>query len=79
MKTQINIKSALFGLFVGVLAVIAIGAETAPNQVGRYRLVTGTNNGHGFALTIDTETGQVYGFAGDGGWPTDPKFWTKKE
>jgi len=56
MKTQIDIKSALCGLVVGVLAMFAIGAGTSSNQVGRFQ----TSGGSGFFLTIDTVTGKTW-------------------
>ena len=56
MKTQIDIKSALCGLAVGVLAMLAIGAGTSSNQLGRYQV----SSAAGFAILIDTQTGQAW-------------------
>lgn len=64
MKTQIDLKSVLVGLVVGVLAVFAIGASSFSAQSpGRYQIVAfnaGPNmtpNG----IIIDTSTGKVWG------------------
>jgi hypothetical protein len=57
MKTQIDIKSALCGIVVGVLAVLAIGAGTSSNEVGRYQISGGEN----YSVMVDTKTGQAWG------------------
>ena len=57
MKTQIDIKSALCGLVVGVLAMLAIGAGTSSNEVGRYQISSGAS----FSVMVDTKTGQAWG------------------
>jgi len=56
MKIQIDPKSALCGIIIGVLATFAIGAGTSPNQIGRFQ----TAGGGGFFLTIDTVTGKTW-------------------
>lgn len=57
MKTQIDIKSALIGLFAGIAAVLAIGASSStPHPLGRYQI--GGTASHAFV--IDTATGQVW-------------------
>jgi hypothetical protein len=57
MKTQIDIKSALCGLVIGVLAMFAVGAEQqSSNPAGRYQ----TASGSGFITIIDTTTGQAW-------------------
>lgn len=56
MNHRIDIKSALLGLLLGVLATVAIAAASGPGQVGRYQ-VAGTAN---FGLVLDTATGQVW-------------------
>lgn len=57
MKTQIDIKSALVGIIVGVLAVLAVGAGTSSNEVGRYQV----SSGAGYSIMFDTKTGQAWG------------------
>jgi hypothetical protein len=57
MKTQIDIKSALLGIAVGVLAMFAIGAGTGSNEVGRYQISSNPN----FSIIVDTKTGQAWG------------------
>ena len=58
MKTQIDLKSALCGLAVGVFAMLAIGAGTGTysNECGRYQVAVGAN----VALVIDTQTGKLW-------------------
>jgi hypothetical protein len=57
MKTQIDIKSAVFGIAVGVLAMFAIGAGTSSNEVGRYQITSSPS----FSVMVDTKTGQAWG------------------
>jgi hypothetical protein len=57
MKTKIDIKSALCGIVVGVLAVFAIGAATSSNEVGRYQISSSTS----FSVMVDTKTGRAWG------------------
>jgi hypothetical protein len=73
MKTQIDIKSVLCGVAIGVLAVFAIGAGTSSNQFGRYQAVTGT----GYALLVDTVTGKVWGRTEL--WQSTPEFYEPKQ
>lgn len=56
MKTQINFKSAFCGLAAGILVMLAIGAGTYSNEIGRYQIAAGGNVG----LVIDTKTGKVW-------------------
>jgi hypothetical protein len=58
MKAQIDIKSVLCGVAIGVLAVCAIGAATSSNDVGRYTVSAGQTS----AVILDTKTGQAWGF-----------------
>jgi hypothetical protein len=77
MNKQIDLKSALCGLAVGILAMLAIGAANPSNLVGRYQVVTAA----GFAAIIDTTTGQTWGanLAGPPGFQTTHAgFWEKK-
>lgn len=57
MKTPIDLKSLLCGLAIGVLAVFAIGAASSSSPVGKYQ----TTSAAGFALILDTSTGQAWG------------------
>jgi hypothetical protein len=54
MKTNIDIKSALLGLFIGALAVFGVAASTDSN--GRFQLCAEGS----YALIIDTTTGRVW-------------------
>jgi len=56
MNTRIDIKSALLGLALGVLATVAIAASTSSGAVGRYQIAGTANHG----LVLDTVTGQVW-------------------
>lgn len=75
MNKQIDLKSALIGLGLGVLVTLGIGAVSSPTSVGRYQ-VTGTGN-HG--LIIDTATGKVWrGYFPSNEGRTDGDFFTPK-
>ncbi|MCW5552649.1 MAG: hypothetical protein KIS67_10895 [Verrucomicrobiae bacterium] len=57
MNSKIDFKSALGGLAVGVLAMLAIGAtDGSSNRTGRFQ----TAGGAGFFITTDTVTGQSW-------------------
>jgi hypothetical protein len=61
MINKIDLKSALGGLIVGVLAMFALGAATSPNdEVGRYQIQTCPGNPTGYAVLLDTATGKVW-------------------
>ena len=60
MKTQIEIKSILCGIVVGVLAVFVIGAGTSSNPIGKYQMQTLATPNGGFAFVVDTQTGEVW-------------------
>ena len=80
MKTQIDIKSVLCGVAIGVLAIFAIGAGTSSNPVGKYQ-VTGFGNGTGgwLAVMVDTQTGESWGYDfSRGGVSKSEKFWDAK-
>jgi hypothetical protein len=76
MKTQIDIKSALLGIVVGVLAVLAVGAGTASNEVGRYQVSTAAS----ISILLDSKTGQawVYVLPGVGGRNDNATFFDAK-
>ena len=58
MNTKIDLKSALCGLAVGVLAMLAIGAATSDSSKnGRYTCAAG---GDSLLLIVDSETGQAW-------------------
>lgn len=54
MKTNIDIKSAILGLFIGAIAMIGIASSTTSN--GRFQLCSEG----AYALIIDTDTGKVW-------------------
>jgi len=57
MKIQIDLKSILCGLIIGVAAMFAVGAGTSSNEIGRYQVAVNTG---AVALVIDTATGKVW-------------------
>jgi hypothetical protein len=73
MKSKIDLKSALLGLAVGVLGMLAIGAAESSNANGRYQVAGGA----GSFTIIDTATGQAWG-ANTTSQGTQPGFWDKK-
>jgi hypothetical protein len=78
MNTKIDLKSALCGLAVGVLAMLAIGAATPSNAIGRYQVASGS----GFVTIIDTTTGRAWGAnlatPAPGFQTIQPGFWEPK-
>ena len=76
MKTQIDLKSLLCGLTIGVLAMFAIGATEPSNPVGRYQVSTAA----GFVAIVDSQTGQAWGanLASPGFTGVHNGFWEKK-
>jgi hypothetical protein len=64
MKIQIDLKSAVLGLILGVAAMFALGADSdSQNQIGRYQIQVG-NNQNVLAVLVDTATGKVWSAAG---------------
>lgn len=59
MKVQIDLKSALCGLVMGIFVMLVIGAGSTAreNENGRYQVATEGN----VALVIDTWTGKAWG------------------
>ncbi len=57
MNLKLNLKSALLGLAVGVIAMLVVAATDSPNPVGRYQVAAGS----GFITIVDTTTGQAWG------------------
>jgi len=76
MKTKIDIKSALIGLLLGIVATVAIAAASSPSQVGRYQ-ISGAGS---FGLVLDTATGQVWTmfFSSSGGRNDGEAFYQPK-
>ncbi len=75
MNTNIDLKSAVVGLVLGIIATIAIAAASPPSQIGRYQIAGTGNDG----LIVDTATGQVWSahfFASEG--KTDRDFFLPK-
>jgi hypothetical protein len=80
MKIQIDLKSALCGLVIGIAAIFAVGAAISSNPVGRFQIQAAYDGGKGFALVLDTQTGEVWGMAGGSDWSNSKagKFWEQK-
>jgi hypothetical protein len=76
MKAQIDIKSVLCGVAIGVLAVFAIGAATSSNENGRYQVSTGQVT----SVIVDTRTGQAWGYGPQttSQYKSDANFWDSK-
>ena len=76
MNKKIEIKSALIGVAVGVVATLAIGASSPrATTVGRYQI--GGTASHG--LIIDSATGQAWSaYLPQQSGKTDGDFWTSK-
>jgi hypothetical protein len=74
MTTKIDLKSALCGLAVGVLAMLAIGAAESSNAIGRYQVAGGA----GSFTIVDTVTGQAWGANTASLQGAQPGFWDKK-
>ena len=58
MKMNIDLKSALFGLALGAMTILAVGAANSSSSppLGRYHCAAGT----GILLIVDTATGQAW-------------------
>lgn len=80
---KIELKSAAFGLALGILAMVAIAAESSSTPSGgRYQLVT-FSAGPGAepnAMIIDTSTGKVWSTKLTSNWrDSGGSFWDAKE
>jgi hypothetical protein len=58
MKINIDLKSALFGLALGSMTILAVGAANSSSSppLGRYQGAAG----QGILLIVDTATGQAW-------------------
>ena len=59
MKIQIDLKSILCGLIVGVAAMFVMGADSSSNESARYQISSGTTG----TVMVDTKTGQAWAYA----------------
>jgi hypothetical protein len=78
MKIQIDLKSVLCGVIIGVAAMFAMGADDSPsNPVGRYQIASSQN----FAVVLDTTTGRAWGanFVSTAQYRNDGNFWDAKD
>jgi hypothetical protein len=82
MKIQIDLKSAVVGLLIGAAAMFVVGAETSPNQNGRFQVAIASSqieNAGAVAVIVDTQTGQAWGVTARANWHDDAgKFWDAK-
>jgi hypothetical protein len=76
MKIQIDLKSTLLGLVMGVGIMFTVGASTAPKEVGTYQVAGGQLG----AVIIDTKTGQAWGYTPSSAIQNriDGNFWDPK-
>ena len=80
MKIQIDLKSALLGITVGVLGMFALGAGTSSNPTGKYQIAAAAApNGVVFSV-VDTQTGEVWGADSVANWGSSKgdRFWGAK-
>ena len=77
MKATIDFKSALCGLILGALAMLALGAESSSNGVGRYQVSAAA----GLGIIVDTKTGQAWCFGpiNTTQFRNDNDFWVRKD
>src|ERR1044071_1384139 len=78
MKIQIDIKSMLCGLVLGVATMFVLGASSvSSDQFGRYQVTTGQSA----SIIIDTATGRAWGFqpANTGQFRNDANFGTRSK
>jgi hypothetical protein len=77
MKIQVDPKSALCGLAIGVLAMLAMGADDAAPAIppARYQVSTGS----GISVIVDNQTGQAWMFNAGGPAHTDGNFFAEKK
>ncbi len=76
MNAKIDLKSTLLGVAIGVIGLLALGADSPSNQVGRYR----TEGSMPYFLLTDTVTGQVWaGNFQTGSKSTDADFFSPKK
>ena len=78
MKTQIDIKSVLCGVAIGVLAVFTIGAGISSNPVGKYQVAVGGAGVGAIAVMVDTQTGQAWGIDTQRTWKESGNFFDAK-
>jgi hypothetical protein len=63
MKTTIDLKSTLFGLCIGIAALVGLGAaEGGSRPTGRYQCSTGGD----IMLLVGTATGQAWAARANG-------------
>jgi hypothetical protein len=61
MKIQIDLKSAVCGLAIGIAAMFVMGADSKSGEVGRFQIShTSSGNGGDYITIIDTKTGEVW-------------------
>jgi len=76
MKIQIDLKSALCGLIIGVATMFALGMDSG-GSTGRYQVSSG---GQGSAIMVDTITGKAWSFqpTSSAQWRNDSSFFDAK-
>jgi hypothetical protein len=73
-EIQIDMKSMLCGLILGVVAMFTLGADSSSsNQVGRYQI----SSGAGFTDMLDTKTGQAWVYFAPARNRDDANFFTR--
>ena len=79
MKIQIDLKSAVCGLIIGIAAMFALGMDSGGSN-GRYQLSSGGGGGQPCVVMVDTATGQAWGFQppSTASWRNDGNFFDAK-
>ena len=56
---KVDIKSLVIGLFIGIIAILALGAASSKNNPGQYQVSISANVRNVFYAKIHTGTGKI--------------------
>ncbi len=56
---KIDIKSLVIGLFIGIIAILALGAASSKNNPGQYQVSMSATVRNVFYAKIHTGTGEI--------------------
>ncbi len=56
---KVDIKSLVIGLFIGIVAILALGAASSKNNPGQYQVSISANVRNIFYAKIHTGTGKI--------------------
>jgi hypothetical protein len=60
MKIQIDIKSAVCGLAIGIAAMFVVGSDSNSGEIGRYQISEAAGTSGAVLAIVDTKTGEVW-------------------